>query len=144
MIDPTLKVDTNVVDQVKIIVDNNIVNDLNRNNDIVDNLVTSPDINVFGELLHVSRSHQWRLEAKEWVKVEKKAKVEEKKVVRCHIREEEKEAKLDKCNNSPPDIGHDDIESPKVINSRKCVVVKKLDFPSKFSSKYRCKIVGCK
>ena len=48
MIDPTLKVDTNVVDQVKIIVDNNIVNDLNRNNEIVDNLVTSPDINVLG------------------------------------------------------------------------------------------------
>jgi len=61
LIDPTLKVDTNVVDQVKFIVDNNIVNNLNRNNDIVDNLFTSPDINVFGELLHMFRSHEWRL-----------------------------------------------------------------------------------
>ena len=61
LIDPTLKVDTNVVDQVEIIVNNNIVNDLNSNNDIVDNLVTSPDMNVVGELLHLSRSHQFRL-----------------------------------------------------------------------------------
>ena len=51
---------------------------------------------------------------------------------------------MDKCNNSPPDIGHDDIESPKVINSPKRFVIKKLDFPSKFSSKYHCKIFGSK
>ncbi len=48
MIDPKLKVETSVDDQVEIIVDNNIVNDLNSNNDIVDNLVTSPDMNVVG------------------------------------------------------------------------------------------------
>ena len=55
LIDPTVKVDTNVVDQVEIIVNNDVVNNLNSNNDIVDNLVTSPDMNVVGELLHVSR-----------------------------------------------------------------------------------------
>ncbi len=52
----------------------------------------------------MSRSHQWRLEATAWVKAEKKAKVDEKKVERlerCHIHEEEKEAKLDKYNNCP-------------------------------------------
>ena len=87
---------------------------MNSNIDIVDNLVTSPDMNVVGELLPVTRSHQQRLEAKACIKAEKKAKVEEEKVARlerCRIHEEEKEAKLDKCNNSPPDIGHDDIES---------------------------------
>ncbi len=147
LIDPTLKVDTNVVDQVEIIVNNDVVNDLNSNIDIVDNIVTSLDVNVVGELLPVSRSHQRRLEAKACIKAEKKAKVEKEKLARldrCRIREEEKEAKLDKCNNSPPDIGHDDIESPKSIKSPKRVLLKELDFPSKFSSKYRCKIVGRK
>ena len=36
LIDPTLKVDTNVVDQVEIIVNNDVVNDLNSNTDIPD------------------------------------------------------------------------------------------------------------
>ncbi len=75
----------------------------------------------------MSRSHQWILEARAWVKEEKKAKVKEGKVAwleRCCIREEEKEAKLNRCNNSPPDIGHDDIANPKSINSPKHVVVK--------------------
>ena len=63
---------------------------------------------------------------------------------KCRILEDEKEAKLDKCNNSPPNIGHDDIKSPKSIKSPKRVLLKELDFYSKFSSKYCCKIVGSK
>ena len=52
--------------------------------------------------------------------------------------------RLDKCNNSPPDIDFNDDDTAKNIKSPKRVLVKNLAFPSKIQSEYQCNIVGNK
>jgi len=47
-----------------------------------------------------------------------------------------KEARLDRCNNSPPEIEIDVVKVSKNIKSPKRVLVKNLDFPFKVQSEY--------
>jgi len=141
-----IKIDKNskyIVDENDICINDENLKEL-KNNIIVDDHVTSVDVNPVGELLQVSKSQRLKSEKRVRLKSEKKAKVEEENLARLEKCRRREEARLDRCNNSPPDIDFNDVDIVKNSKPPKRVLVNNLTFPSKVQSEYRCKIVGNK